>query len=73
MLQDNVYTFFGDRYIKEEAKFAAVHDFLSAVIMYSKDYRVSLTSLRMIYFTMAYVALNDGKESTREFVYAVSE
>ncbi|XP_067940341.1 uncharacterized protein [Watersipora subatra] len=36
---DNLYQFFGDRYIMEEAKYAAVHDFLSAVIDFSRDHR----------------------------------
>ena len=40
ILQDNVYLFFGDRYIREEAQYAAVHDFLSAVITYAKEHRV---------------------------------
>lgn len=41
-LQDSLYQFFGDRYLIEEAKYAAVHDFLSAIILYSSDHRVLL-------------------------------
>ncbi|KAF6020060.1 hypothetical protein EB796_021653 [Bugula neritina] len=43
-VMDNLYQFFGDRYIKDEAKFAAVHDFLSAVVSYSRTHRVGFIS-----------------------------
>lgn len=43
-----MYLFFGDRYIREEAQYAAVHDFLSAVITYAKEHRVRFLAFGIV-------------------------